>query len=357
MSAPACSGRRRGRRHAAREPRRGHRLQIVAVPVEGVALGDVRLGLDLAERQHRRHAGVGVGEDLRPVVAVLGGDGLGDRGAQLGPAAHVVLVGQVGTVEAQPLEHLGVELRLDRADRDVPAVGAGVGVVVRGAAVEHVDAALVGPHAVLAEAPDHLRQHARAVDHRGIDHLALARGLPLPQRGEDADEQEHRPAAEVAGQVQRRDRPFAGAADRVQHAVERDVVDVVSGLQAPRPGLAPPRHAAVDQPLVDLRAVFGSEAESLGDAGPQSLDQDVGLGDQLQDEFTALVGLEVRGHRAAVAQGSFAFCRRDAAQFSGPLDAHDVGAEIAEDHRSVRTWADAGQFDDAQSVQWSRHAF
>ena len=39
-----------------------------------------------------------------------------------------------------------------------------------------------------------------------------------------------------------------------------------------------------------------------------------------------------------------------------PLDAHHVGAEITEDHRGVRSGADAGQFDDSQSLQWSRHA-
>ena len=47
---------------------------------------------------------------------------------------------------------------------------------------------------------------------------------------------------------------------------------------------------------------------------------------------------------------------RHAADPCRPLDAHDVGAEIAEDHRRVRARADAGQLDDSQSVQWSSHA-
>jgi hypothetical protein len=37
------------------------------------------------------------------------------------------------------------------------------------------------------------------------------------------------------------------------------------------------------------------------------------------------------------------------------LDADDVGAQVAEEHRGVRPWADASQFDDSQSVQWSSH--
>ena len=52
----------------------------------------------------------------------------------------------------------------------------------------------------------------------------------LPQGGEDSDEQEHRPATEVAGQVERRHRRLVLASDRVQHTGERDVVDVVTGL-------------------------------------------------------------------------------------------------------------------------------
>ena len=44
-----------------------------------------------------------------------------------------------------------------------------------------------------------------------------------------------------------------------------------------------------------------------------------------------------------------------AAALAGPLDAHDVGAEVAENHRGVRARADAGQLDDSQSLQWSSH--
>ena len=46
--------------------------------------------------------------------------------------------------------------------------------------------------------PDHLAEHRNPVDDRCIDHLAAARGLAFDERREDADEQEHRAAAEVA---------------------------------------------------------------------------------------------------------------------------------------------------------------
>src|SRR5579875_1770485 len=154
------------------KPRGRPRLQPAVGLVEGVALGDMRLGLHLAERQHRCHAGIGIGEHFGPVVAVLRGEHLGEPGPQLGPAGAVVLAGQVGGVQAEALEQFGVELRLDGADRDIAAVGAFVGVVVRGAGVQHVGAALVGPHSQRAHPPHHLDQHRRAVDHRRVDDLA-----------------------------------------------------------------------------------------------------------------------------------------------------------------------------------------
>src|SRR6185369_1501844 len=92
------------------------------------------------------------------------------------------------------------------------------------------------------------------------------------------------------------------AADRVQHAVERDVVDVVAGLLTAWAGLTPAGHAPVDQFVVDLRAVLRAEPEPLGDAGPEAFDQHVGLGHQLQHELATFVALEVGGDRAPVAQ-------------------------------------------------------
>ena len=87
-----------------------------------------------------------------------------------------------------------------------------------------------------------------AVDHRRVDDLALARALRLEHRADHAEGQQHPAAAEVADQVQRRQRPLAGASDRAEDAGERDVVDVVAGDRRERPVLAPAGHAAVDEP-------------------------------------------------------------------------------------------------------------
>ena len=39
----------------------------------------------------------------------------------------------------------------------------------------------------------------------------------------------------------------------------------------------------------------------------------------------------------------------------GPIDANHVGTEIPQDHRGMRARPDAGQLDNSQSGQWSRH--
>ena len=118
--------------------------------------------------------------------------------------------GQLGGVDAEPGQQLRVELRLDRPDGDVPAVGAGVGVVERGVAVEQVDAALVVPGAAARAGP---RPSAPACSTPST--IAASTTWPCPERcaSHSADStpttQQHRAAAEVADQVQRRDRALA----------------------------------------------------------------------------------------------------------------------------------------------------
>src|SRR5206468_2405731 len=99
---------------------------------------------------------------------------------------------------------LGVELRLDRADRDVLRVRRLVDVVEVGAGVEQVRAPLLAPDADGAEAVEHGAEHRGAVNHGGVDHLALAGAGGLDQRAGHAEGEEHAAAAEVANQVEGR---------------------------------------------------------------------------------------------------------------------------------------------------------
>ena len=139
-------------------------------------------------------------------------------------------------------QQLGVELRLDRPDRDVAAVRAPVDVVEVRAGVEQVrSSAVLVEHADLAHRPEHGHQHRGAVDHGGVDHLALPAALRLQERADHAVGQQHAAAAEVAHHVERRRRGFAVAPEVGERAGQGDVVDVVAGgvgVRA-RPGPSP----------------------------------------------------------------------------------------------------------------------
>ncbi len=112
-----------------------------------------------------------------------------------------------------------VELRLDRTDREVLAVGGLVGVVV-GAPVS----SMLVPRSSL-HTPCARKAHIIWISTLEPSIIAASTTWPLPEvcrshsADKDAQQQEHRPAAEVAGQVQRRHRAFTLAADRVQHTV------------------------------------------------------------------------------------------------------------------------------------------
>ncbi len=284
------------------EPRGRGGLRHAVAFDDRAAGGQVRVRGHLAEGQHRGDTRVGAGERLRPLVPAARGEDLGESGPQRRPAGRVVLVGQLLAVEAEPGQQRGVELRLERPDGHVPAVRAGVGVVERGVPVEQVLLAPVGPPALPAQAPHQLDEQRGAVHHRRVDDLALPGALCLPERGQHADDEQHRAAAVVADQVQRRHRALPGPADRVQRAGERDVVDVVSGAGGERPVLPPSGHPAVDQARVARVAVGGADAEPFGDARAVALQQHVGLLDEAQHRLPARRVLEVGGHPAPAAQ-------------------------------------------------------
>ena len=83
------------------------------------------------------------------------------RSFSAGHCVAVLLPGQLLALEAGEPQQLGVELRLDRPDRHVPAVGRLVDVVEVGAGVEHVGAPLVVPDAHGPERVGHGHQRRR----------------------------------------------------------------------------------------------------------------------------------------------------------------------------------------------------
>lgn len=200
----------------AREPRSRGGLRNAAIVNDRPTRGDVRMAEHLIEREHWRHARVKAGENLHPLVPRPPGEDLGERRLQFGPATAIHLPREIGAVQIEALQQGGVELRLDRAHRDKASVGALVGVIEGGGTVEKVLFALVDPLAGVEQCPHHLQQQGPTVDHRRIDDLAGARARGFPDRGQDADDEQHRTSAIVTNQVQRRKGPLASPADRVQ---------------------------------------------------------------------------------------------------------------------------------------------
>ena len=124
----------------AREARRGRRLdEAVALEVD-VARPHVRVRRCLVEREHRRDAGVGAFEQRGPRVARLGRKTAASASACAAPAGRPSCSGAGGRPGEVPSRssRTAKNLRLERADRDVAAVGARVAAVVRRRAAEQV---------------------------------------------------------------------------------------------------------------------------------------------------------------------------------------------------------------------------
>ncbi len=341
------------------EARGGRVLGDVLQIDQGFAGLDVLVLGGFGEGQHRGDAGIGADEDLGPLVAGLGAEAFGEQLLQGVLARGVDLIGQALGVDTEAGQQLRVELRLDGADGHVLAVGGFVGVVERHAGVEQVGPTLLRPGAGTAHTPDHVRKGKGPIDHRGIDDLPLTGGLPFHQRGQDAEHQEHRTAAEIADHVQRWHRALALAADGVQDPGEADVVDVVARAVGHRSELTPAGHPAVHQPRIAGQHLVGAEAHAFGDARAEAFDQHVGLVEQPEHLLDIGRVLEIGLHDGAAAQLRAV---ESAGQLTCPLHAHHVGAEIGKQQRGVRTWADAGQFDNPDAREralrggWSAHA-
>ena len=178
----------------------------------------------------------------------------------------------------------------------------------------------------------------------------LPRDLRLEQRGEDADHEVRRAAAEVADQVGRELRLLLDLAEPVQGAGDRDVVHVVAGGVRPRAVLAPAGHPAVDQPRVAGVAVLGPEPEPLGHPRPHPLDQHVGALDQVEHGLHRLGLLEVE--RDAGPAPVEQVVRAAGEQLpAGPVDPDHVGAEVGQDHARVRPRPDPGDLDHLHALE------
>ena len=339
---------------AVREPRRGRGRDHAVELGERAARGQLRVPRRLGHGKDRGDARVRSEKNLCPFFLRALREPGGEPLPQFRPPGAVMLAGQVGrhpVRREQQLDQPRVELRLERADRHVTAVGRLVDVVERCPGVQPVHAPLVGPRAVGEQPVGHRLQHRGPVHDRGVDHLA-APGLPGPQqRGEQAEREEQRPAAEVAEVVHRDLGRAAGPPDRVQCPGDRDVGDVVPGRFGERAVLPPAGHPAVHQPRVACPAGGGSDAEAFGDPGPVALDERVGGRGEPQHDLGAAGMLQVDDDPPlapacdVLVEGDR---RRRAAR---PVHPDHLGAEVGEQHPAERSRPDPRQLDNPHTGQ------
>ncbi len=257
----------------------------------------------------------------------------------------------VGLVEAEEPRELPVEARFERADGHVAAVGGGVDAVVGTAAVEQVGRPPVLPGSGGQEAVDERAQVGDSVDDRGVDDLAAAGGTGRVQRGEDPGDEVEGAARVVAEQVGGRDGRALGRARHGEGPGEGEVADVVSGTGRQRPLLPPAGHPAVDQPRIAGETRLGADAETLGDAGPEALDQHVGPAGQAEDEPGGVRGLEVDQDGALVAVDDVRRGFQAGARSARPVHPDHVGAEVPQEHGGEGAGTDAAQLDHPHSGQ------
>ncbi len=255
------------------------------------------------QRQHRRETRIAAFEAFAPERTRLRLQQRRDATAQRRPIVERVLARRIDIVQTEPLQQLGIELRLDRAEADV-AVGAFEDVVERRGAEEEIARRIVAPGHRAAALVDERREGGHAIDHRRIDHLPAAAAVLLSgfeQCADDAEGEEHRAAAHVADERGRDHRRFARPAGQRHRARQRDVVDVVAGRLRKRAMLAPTGDPSIDELRVACRHGIGAESQALHHAGAKAFDQHVGAFDQRPGHLAAALAFQIERHRSFAA--------------------------------------------------------
>jgi hypothetical protein len=138
-------------------------------------------------------------------------------------------------------------LRFEGSDRHFAAVGAPVGSIKGRRTSQQIPGSVERDPLVRQQASEHGHQVADAIDYSGIDDLAFPGFLSFKQCRRNAERKEHRAAAEIAHEVERRDATPSRRTDRLQRARQGDVIDIMPHTRCQWALLSPPRHSAVDQ--------------------------------------------------------------------------------------------------------------
>src|SRR6267154_5046211 len=261
--------------------------------------------------EHRAGRHPGFADQLhRLFLGVLAGPRR-DQLVDLGGALAAGLAGFVTLVTLQILAP-------DNLEQTLPVLGIGaagehIDVIVRAARLARVEGrghqpAGLRPVAAAAQlrlpGPLGAREwHAHVVDHRvlhrDLQPPPLAALLPLVQRAENADRHQHAGAgvAEAWAGLHRRAVTVAGDAGRaaggLRDHVEGEVFLVgAAGAEA--------LHLAIDDPGLELLDLVIAEAQPLDRARRHVLDRDIGLLQQLANDFEAARRFQIQRQRLLV---------------------------------------------------------
>jgi hypothetical protein len=148
----------------------------------------------------------------------------------------------------------------------------------------------------------------------------------------------------------------AGERHQPTHAL-RD--GVVAGLARERAGLAEAGHRGVDHSGIHRAHRRVAQAELLGHAGQEVLDDHVRPPRQLEGQPRALGLLQIHRDPALVAvhrrerraHPAVAAQRAQVVAAAGPLQLDDVGAQVAQQGRAIGAGDDAGEVEDADALE------
>ncbi len=153
-------------------------------------------------------------------------------------------------------------------------------------------------------------------------------------RSEDPCHEIHGTSPVVCNQVQRW-RRLLGTADRVERAAETGVVDVVTRHRCVRAVGSPSGHTTVYELGVRSEAVIGADTEPFDHTRSISLEQNVGPGDELENDVDGLRLLEIESDRSLPpTKGTIERVRHGRA--TGSVDTDHLGTQPREDHPGER---------------------
>ena len=200
--------------------------------------------------------------------------------------------------------------------------------------------------------------------HGHLDSLAFAGLLTADERGQDTDQEMHAGVAvtERRSADRRRTIPKAGRRGAAARALRHVVIDtdvLIRGAFA----------EALDRPENDTRVellnVLPAKPHPVHRAGPEVLDQHVGLADQLLHDRLAfrrlgvqlkrpLVAVELREIQRVLIGDITQLMARNVAN-AWPLDFHYIGAEPRQHLATCWSSLYAGKIDNFDSFQWQFH--